>query len=329
MTAGLPVSLSAWPQVRASMMILGLLLAAGEAQAARGARRAPDVTPPTIRITLPVAEPTLATGDAQVVLAGRASDDRRLARVTWRSAGGGSGTASGTRSWTTTAIPLVAGENRIVVTAYDRAGNSTEDTLLVTRTPVTAPPPVIEPEPQPVNRAPVIGGTPPTRVLVGERYDFTPSASDPDGDLLSFSVMGAPAWTGLDPASGRLTGVPAAGDIGLVEGIVITASDGAGYASLNAFAIEVAQVTNGSATVSWLPPLQRVDGSALTNLAGYRIRYGTSPASMDRVVPVNSAGTTSVVIEGLVPGKWYFAVIAVDAAGLESAPSNSASKTIL
>ncbi len=328
MTAGLPVSLSAWPRVRASMIVLGLLLAADGAEAASGARHAPDVTPPKIRITAPLTEPTLATSEAQVTLAGRASDDRRLARVTWRNTAGGSGAAVGTRSWSTPPIALVAGENRIVVTAYDRAGNSTADTLLVTRTPATAPPPPVV-DPEPVNRAPVIGGTAPTRVLVGERYDFTPSASDPDGDPLAFSVMGAPAWTALDPASGRLSGVPGAGDVGLVEGIVITASDGQDYASLNAFAIEVAQVTNGSATVSWLPPLQRVDGSALTNLAGYRIRYGTNAAGMDRLLRVDGAGTTSIVIGGLVPGKWYFAVTAVDAGGLESAPSNAASKTIL
>ncbi len=40
------------------------------------------------------------------------------------------------------------------------------------------------------------------------------------------------------------------------------------------FDITVNQIALGSATLSWKPPTENADGSALTNLAGYRIYYG-------------------------------------------------------
>ncbi len=165
-------------------------------------------------------------------------------------------------------------------------------------------------------------------MIAGSSYSFTPAASDVDGNSLVFSVMGAPVWATFNAATGRLSGTPGTGDVGLTEGIVITVSDGVDYASLPAFSVTVQQNSSGQATVAWLPPTQRTDGSALTNLAGYRIRYGTSATALSRVVQLNSVGLTSYMIEGLTPGTWHFAVTAVDTGGLESDASNLASKVI-
>jgi hypothetical protein len=166
-------------------------------------------------------------------------------------------------------------------------------------------------------------------VVAGSAYAFTPTASDPDGQTLTFSVMGAPAWASFNSATGRLGGTPGAGDVGLTEGIVITVSDGTAYASLPAFSLAVVQVATGSATVSWLPPTQRTDGSALTNLAGYHIRFGTSATALTQTIALNSPGLTSYMIEGLTSGTWYFSVTAFDTTSAESAMSNIGSKTIL
>ena len=70
------------------------------------------------------------------------------------------------------------------------------------------------------------------------------------------------------------------------------------------------------------------DGSPLVNLSGYRIHYGTSPSSLSKLVTVGSPSSTSASIEGLSSGTWYFAVVAFTTAGIESAMSSSASKTI-
>ena len=48
---------------------------------------------------------------------------------------GGSGTATGTTSWSVSGIALLSGSNVLTVTARDAAGNTSTDTLTVTYTP--------------------------------------------------------------------------------------------------------------------------------------------------------------------------------------------------
>ena len=137
-----------------------------------------------------------------------------------------------------------------------------------------------------------------------------------------------PAWAQFDPATGQLSGTPASSDAGTYSNIVISVSDGQLTASLPAFSIGVQQVSSGSATLSWQPPTARTDGSALTNLAGYKIHYGTAPGSFTQTITIANPGITSAVIENLPAGTWYFAATAYDTAGLESDYSNVGSKAI-
>ena len=97
---------------------------------------------------------------------------------------------------------------------------------------------------------------------------------------------------------------------------------------LNAFAIAVNAVSNGRATLSWTAPTENTDGSALSNLAGYRIRYGTSSSSLTQTIVIDNASVTTYVVEDLAPATWYFAVTAVSSAGAESTNSNVANKRI-
>ena len=149
------------------------------------------------------------------------------------------------------------------------------------------------------NSAPQISGTPATSVNVGQSYSFTPTATDADGDNLSFSVQNAPGWAQFDSATGTLSGTPGAGTAGTTPNIVITVSDGSLSASLPAFSITVNQVAMGSATLTWTAPTQNTDGSPLTDLAGYRIRYGTSPGNYSNTESINNPGVTSFVINNL------------------------------
>ena len=91
------------------------------------------------------------------------------------------------------------------------------------------------------NLAPTIGGTPAATAKVGGSYAFTPTASDPDGDPLLFSVTNLPAWASFDEHTGTLSGSPAIGDLGSYPGIGITVSDGELSAGLPAFAIAVVE----------------------------------------------------------------------------------------
>jgi hypothetical protein len=85
---------------------------------------------------------------------------------------------------------------------------------------------------------------------------------------------------------------------------------------------------SGTATLTWTPVRTDVSGKALQDLAGYRIRYGTSAKAMYSVVTVKDPRQTTYVVKDLYPGKWYFTVSAYTSTGAESALSGVASKTI-
>jgi hypothetical protein len=179
-----------------------------------------------------------------------------------------------------------------------------------------------------VDQAPVIAGTPPSQVLAGGMFDFKPTASDADGDVLTFTVKNLPVWATFDPATGRLSGTPGPDDVGSYAGIQITASDGELSATLAAFAVDVVSTATGSATLTWQPPTRRTDGSAVA-LAGYKVYWGTSSRDYAYSVTLDNPGLAGYVIDDLTPTTWYFAVTAIDTDGAESAYSNEASKQIL
>ena len=179
------------------------------------------------------------------------------------------------------------------------------------------------------NKPPTITGSPPPSALQDTQYSFTPTASDPNGDTLAFSITNKPSWAAFDTATGRLQGTPGAGDVGTTTGIVITVSDGQASASLAAFSITVQAVATGSATLTWTPPTQNEDGSPLTDLAGYKIYWGTTQGSYPNSATLNNPGLTSYVVENLLSGNTYFFVTtAFNSGGIESQRSNVASKTI-
>jgi hypothetical protein len=195
--------------------------------------------------------------------------------------------------------------------------------------PEPPPPEPVQPPPPPANNPPVISGTPePTTLLVGAAWGFTPKASDPDGDPLTFSIAGKPSWMSFDSTTGRLSGTPLAAQVGVYDNIRISVTDGKDTASLPAFSITVSEPPSvGYATVSWSPPTEREDGSALGSVAHYKVYYGTSRSNLDQVATI-SGTLTSHKVEGLAAGTWYFAVTATCPSGLESEKSAIGSKTI-
>jgi hypothetical protein len=89
-----------------------------------------------------------------------------------------------------------------------------------------------------------------------------------------------------------------------------------------------ATTTSGSAKVTWLPPTQNSDGTALTNLAGYTIDYGTAANALNKTLTVANPAQSSLTISNLTSGTWYFAVQAYTNSGAHSALSTVASKII-
>jgi hypothetical protein len=191
------------------------------------------------------------------------------------------------------------------------------------------PPPGGNPPPGGSNRAPTISGKPIEAALYGRQYAFTPAASDADGDALTFTIEGRPPWAVFNSGSGRLHGAPTQADVGTNANIVISVTDGTATASLAAFAIRVVATASGSALLLWSAPTQNSDGSPLTDLASYRVRFGTSAGDYPNSLTVNGAGVVSLVVAQLTPATWYFVVTAVNSYGAESSYSAVASKVVL
>lgn len=185
-----------------------------------------------------------------------------------------------------------------------------------------------DPNPAATNSAPTISGTPSNVAVVGVNWSFTPNSNDVDGDVLSFSVTNLPDWAIFEESNGRISGAPRLGDSAVYEDIVISVSDGELTASMPAFDINVSQVANGSATLTWTAPTMNSDGSPLTDLASYRIYYGFSEGDYPNTVNVNNPGITSYVVENLPPNTYFFVTTSVNSGGIESAFSNVASTTV-
>lgn len=224
-------------------------------------------------------------------------------------------TATGRLSGTPTAAGTFA---NIIISVSDSKATASLPAFTITVSTTSTPPPT--------NAAPTISGTPPTTVAVGGSYNFRPTASDPEGATLAYSISGKPSWATFSTTTGTLSGSPTAA--GTFSGIVISVSDGTNTVSLPAFTITATSVTLGSATLTWVAPTQNTDGSALTNLAGYRVIYGKSASALNQTVELANPSLTSYVVDQLSSGTWYFAVKAYTLAGGESAASNVASKTI-
>jgi hypothetical protein len=176
------------------------------------------------------------------------------------------------------------------------------------------------------NNPPTISGNPASGVVAGSLYSFTPTASDPAGKTLTFSIQNKPSWANFNTATGALTGTAA--NAGTYASIVISASDGSASASLPPFTISVNQVSNGTAALTWTPVTSNTNGSVLTDLVGYQVHYGTSANAMNTVVALANPSLTTYLVTNLSSGTWYFGVTAYASDRTESTLSNIGQKTI-
>lgn len=218
----------------------------------------------------------------------------------------------------TPASSQVGTYNSISITVSDGKWVATLPSFSITvKAPVTA------------SNPPVITGSPSVLAQVGQPYSFRASATDPDGNPLKFSIQNKPGWATFDTSTGTLYGTPTDASVGSFGNVVISVSDGTSTSSLPAFTITVAMPVTRTATLNWTPPTQNMDGSPITNLAGYKVMYGSSHGQYSQALSVPVATVTSVAIEALEAGRtWYFTVKAVNTAGVESDFSNEVSKLL-
>jgi hypothetical protein len=138
---------------------------------------------------------------------------------------------------------------------------------------------------------------------------------------LAVAVAGLSLLLGACGGGSGSTSTSVADDLGTVD----TAPTTVGTSPTTVAAQRV-----GSASLSWRAPAERVDGESLpmTEIAGYRIYYGTSSGQYDFQAPNVDAYTSSITIDDLPVGTYYFVMTTVDVNGLESGYSSEAVKVV-
>ena len=134
-------------------------------------------------------------------------------------------------------------------------------------------------------------------------------------------VADSPPSRGADPTTsvGR---TPNASTPAASTAVAVTPVASTPVASTPVASNPVAATTSPTnVTLSWSPSTENTNGSALTNLAGYIIYYGTSASAMTQTIDINTVGMQTYVVDNLSAGSWYFQIVEVNSAGEQSSPS--------
>ncbi len=188
----------------------------------------PDTTLPTVTITTPTSAATHTASATPLALGGTASDNVAVTQVTWSNDRGGSGTATGTTSWSVSGIVLLSGQNVLTVTARDAAGNTSTDTLTVTYTPADT-------------TLPTVTITTPTSAATHTAPSATPLAL---GGTASDNVaVTQVTWSNDRGGSGTATGTTSWSVSGIVlqsgqNVLTVTARDAAGNTSTDTLTVK-------------------------------------------------------------------------------------------
>lgn len=140
-------------------------------------------------------------------------------------------------------------------------------------------------------------------------------------DVTSCTASGD--WSGNKSATGSETII-----VSTIDSQYTLTCNGAGGNVNDSINVAVVLNNNGTALLSWTPPTENTDGSSLTDLAGYKIRYGTSPGSYSDTITINNPGLTSYLVENLASADWYFVMTSFNSTGIESSYSSELSKTV-
>jgi len=294
-----------------SLCLLVAALAADAAPGGRGGGKPGDGgSTPTLEFTSDKAD--YLTGETAV--------------LTWSSSG--TKFCSASDDWTGklptggsyTTAPL-DGPHQYTLKCSSRGGGVQHTLALSVSDPVaTEPPPPTDPVPPPTDPEPAPAPVPePTLTLTADS-----TTVDSGGSVgLTWTTSNASActasggWYGAKPASGGETVGPISSGTGF--SLTCTGDGGSVLATVQVDAVSLVNIT-------WQAPSQNVDGTPLTDLAGFRIYYGEESRAYTRSLSVDDAAAVSHALT-LSTGSYFVAMTAVDDGGNESAFSNEVLKT--
>ncbi len=271
-----------------------------------------DLIDPTITITDPTTISTYATTSDAISIGGTASDDVGVTAVTWANSRGGSGTCSGTTSWSESGITLYSGSNTITVTAGDAAGNTDTDTLTVTYTP-------------PDTADPTVTITSPTS---SSTYATTSDAISIGGTASDDVGVTTVTWSNSRGGSGTCSGTTSWSESGITlysgsNTITVTAGDAAGNTDTDTLTVTYTPPDTADPTVTITSPTSSStyattsDAISIGGTASDDVGVTTVTWSNSRGESGTCSGTTSWSESGitLYSGSNTITVIAGDAAG--------------
>ena len=268
---------------------------------------ATDATPPTVAIATPTSTATYSTTSSTMALGGTASDNVGVTQVTWANNRGGSGTATGTTSWTASGIALQPGANVLTITARDAAGNNGTATLTATMTDTTPP---------------TVALTAPAAGTVSGVVNVTATASDNvgvagvqfkvDGANLGAEKTAAPysvSWTTTTAANGSHTVTAVARDASsnstTSTAVIVTVSNDTTPPLISA--VSASGISSSAATITWTTD-EASDSQAEYGLTA---AYGSAAPLAASLVASHSQ-----TLSGLAAGTLYhYRVKSRDAAG--------------
>ena len=122
------------------------------------------------------------------------------------------------------------------------------------------------------------------------------------------------------------------GSVTGTTGTTTTSSTGSTTSSPKSSTSSTASSTaTGKISLSWTAPVSRTDGTPLSmsEIAGYRVHYGTSPGKYPNHVNITNGSLQSATVTGVPVGTYYVAMSTYDASGLESSYSAAIVKQAL
>ncbi|MCP4829347.1 MAG: tandem-95 repeat protein, partial [Proteobacteria bacterium] len=190
---------------------------------------------------------------------------------------------SGVLDWTPTLADL--GPHDVVVRVTDTGGFFSEQAYVLN---------VVE---SPTNFAPVITSEAVTAAQVGGSYSYTPTATDADGDPVTFSLVDVPY--GMQMFDGQtITWTPTADQV-TRHTVLIEVEDGNGGIAEQTFTIDVTGASQNHA-----PTIQSQPGNAIQSGGEYEYRMIATDADGDELVYSLTSGPAGMVTDSLGVTYW-------------------------
>ena len=158
-----------------------------------------------------------------------------------------------------------------------------------------------------VNDAPIISGTPAASVDEDSGYSFIPTATDEEGNSLTYSIANEPSWISFDSSDGSMVGTPNNSDVGSDEDITISVSDGTSTVSLATFNITIINTNDAPVIGGTLSSSATEDDGVITSNASV-VDVDTGSSATYSIIGSES-GTYGDISIDLNSGLWTYTMI--------------------